>query len=106
MNVRILPSAVADLAGGADFYEMQRPGLGRYFTYCRISDIESLRVYGGIHVRENGFHRCASKRFPFAIYYQVADQTVDVFAVWDCRRNPESIRKILASFPPSTQAPG
>ena len=31
MNVRIRPSALADLADGYAFYEKQEPGLGGYF---------------------------------------------------------------------------
>jgi len=34
-----------------------------------------------------------SKRFPFAIYYKVQEDTVIVYAILDCRQNPEKIPK-------------
>jgi len=43
MKLRILPEAERDLEIGADFYESQREGLGRYFNDCLSSDIESMR---------------------------------------------------------------
>ena len=91
MNIRILPEAEKDLELGADFYESQREGLGRYFNDCLSSDIESLRLYAGTHERVFGLHRCASARFPFTIFYDFDDRNVDVYAVLDCRQDPRSI---------------
>lgn len=47
MNIRNLPEAEHDLELGADFYESQREGLGRYFNDCLMTDTESLRIYAG-----------------------------------------------------------
>lgn len=63
---------------------------------CLISDIESLKLYAGIHAKEFGFHRVASKRFPFAIYYLMGPNGVDIYAVLDCRQLPETIEQRLA----------
>lgn len=49
----------------------------------------------GIHQVTYAYHRCLSKRFPFAIYYRVEGELVRVHAVLDCRRNPSSIKKRL-----------
>jgi hypothetical protein len=73
MNIRILPEAERDLELGADFYESQRVGLGRYFNDCLMADIESLRIYAGVHERVCDLYRCLSKRFPFAIFEPAAD---------------------------------
>lgn len=102
MRIRILPEAERDLEVGADFYEAQSPGLGRYFTDCLLSDIESLHIYAGIHARQHGLHRGMSKRFPFAIFYEVHQAVIDVYAVLDCRQDPETIRTRLA--PPDAPA--
>ena len=91
MKIRILPEAERDLEIGADFYESQRLGLGRYFNDCLSSDIESLRVYAGIHERVQGLFRSLSKRFPFAIYYEFDGEVVDIYAVLDCRQDPDTI---------------
>ena len=49
MRIRLLPEAERDLEVGADFYESQKAGLGVYFNDCLASDIESLKLYAGIH---------------------------------------------------------
>jgi hypothetical protein len=96
MKIRILPEAERDLEIGADFYESQSPGLGRSFTDCLLSDIESLLIYAGVHARQHGLHRGMSKRFPFAIFYDVHPEVIDVYAVLDCRQDPDSIRDRLS----------
>jgi len=97
MKIRILPEAEHDLEIGADFYEARREGLGRYFNDCLMSDIESLRLYAGVHQRQHGFHRCMSKRFPFSIFYDVTADTIDIYAVLDCRQDPAVIQARLES---------
>jgi hypothetical protein len=49
MKIVILPSARDDLADGFRFYEQQEEGLGGYFLESLFSDIDSLRLYAGIH---------------------------------------------------------
>ena len=67
MNILVQPEAEQDISVAADFYESQSPGLGNYFIASIISDIESLRIYAGVHETIHGFQRSKSKRFPFAI---------------------------------------
>ena len=98
MTIVILPSARNDLSEGFDFYEQQQEGLGAYYLESLFSDIESLRLYAGVHSRQFGCHRVLSKRFPYAVYYDQEHTTVRVWAVLDCRRDPGAIRKRLASF--------
>jgi hypothetical protein len=70
MKLRILASAKADLEEGYRFYEAQNAGLGEYFITSVAADIESLRLYAGIHpVMYKDFHRSLCRIFPFAIYY-------------------------------------
>ncbi|MEX0845705.1 MAG: hypothetical protein WD022_10500 [Balneolaceae bacterium] len=92
MNIRILDSAKLDLINGFNFYETQEVGLGDYFLDSLYSDIDSLIIYAGIHARKFGdYHYLFSKRFPFAIYYKLKEETVDIHAVLDCRQNPKII---------------
>jgi hypothetical protein len=93
MNLEILPSAREDLAEGFAFYERQGQGLGGYFLETLFSDIDSLRLYAGIHRRVLGCHRLLSKRFPFAIYYEHGTNDIFIHAVLDCRRDPAWIRE-------------
>ena len=96
MKIIILPSAEGDLADGFEFYENQGVGLGAYFRESLFSDIDSLRLYGGIHGKVFGYHRLLSKRFPYAVYYSLETETLLVQAVLDCRRDPQRTRKKLA----------
>ena len=96
MKINILKSASQDLINGFNFYEKQSEGLGKFFIDSLFSDIDSLTIYAGIHqINFNKYYRLLSKRFPFAIYYQIKDSTVLVHAVLDCRRSPSWIRKKL-----------
>ncbi len=93
MRVRILDGARDDLINGFHFYQDKELGLGDYFLSSLYSDIESLKIIGGVHTRAyRGFHRALSKRFPFAIYYSFARDSVLIRAVVDCRQNPSWIR--------------
>ena len=98
MRILILPSARDDLSDGFEFYERQQAGLGDYFLESLFSDIESLRLYAGIHPKWFGYHRLLSKRFPYAVYYDQERMMARVWAVLDCRRDPDAIRERLASL--------
>lgn len=87
MKLSIQPSALADLRRGFHFYERQEVGM--YFLDSLYSDIDSLRLYAGSHpVHFGKFFRLLSKRFPFAVYYQIKGDTAFVRAVLDLRRDP------------------
>lgn len=88
MKLRILSLAESDLLDGFRFYERQQLGIGTYFLDSLYSDIESLRLYAGIHRRVYGYYRALSKRFPFGVYYDVHDEEIRIWRVLDCRRNP------------------
>jgi plasmid stabilization system protein ParE len=94
MKIKILESAKEDLKEGYQFYELQEEGVGNYFLESLFSDIESLRLFAGIHSIHFGkYYRLLSKRFPFAVYYRIEENEVRVYAVLDCRRDPAWIRK-------------
>jgi plasmid stabilization system protein ParE len=96
MKIRILDRAEDDLIEGFRFYEKQEAGIGDYFLTSLASDIDSLRLYAGSHPTHLGhYYRLLSRRFPFAIYYTVNNDTALIHAVLDCRREPAWIRKRL-----------
>ncbi len=94
-RVRVLKEAGEDLEMARIFYDEQEKGLGNYFFESLLSDLESLKLYAGIHSRRFGLHRMFSKRFPFAIYYQTKATTAWVAAILDMRRNPSWIFRKL-----------
>jgi len=95
MTIKILDEAEKDIAIGISFYESQKDGLGKYFLDSILSDIESLHIYASIHIVISDYYRLLSKRFPFSIYYKIRENIIYIYAVLDCRRNPNSIAKRL-----------
>ena len=96
VKIKILKSAGEDLKEGFYFYELQQKGLGNYFLEALSADIESLRIFAGVHsIHFNRYYRLVSKRFPFAIYYRIEENEVRIYAVIDCRRDPAWIRRRL-----------
>lgn len=96
MKLEILDLAKNDLIEGYPFYEAKDPGLGSYFLDTLYSDIDSLKIFGGIHRKVyQDLHRSLSKRFPFPIYYTAEGETIRVRSVVDCRRSPSWIRTHL-----------
>lgn len=95
MKIQILAEARRDLADGFRFYERQSQGLGDYFLDSLFSDIDSLRLYAGIHTKHGIHYRLLSRRFPYAVYYRTAGDIVRVTAILDCRRNPDPIQALL-----------
>ena len=81
MKIKILPSALADLDRGRIFYARQSKGIGDYFLDSLFSDIDSLELYAGVHIKVFDFHRLLSKRFQRycfsdgACYYMVGGST-------------------------------
>jgi len=95
MKIRVLSLAIQDIESGQRFYEQQQDGLGIYFLDALFSDIDSLLLYGGVHQQFFGYYRTLSKRFPYAIYYTLNDEFIDVWRVLDCRQKPSRIAQVL-----------
>lgn len=95
MKVRILSLAIDELDLGRAFYEKQQAGLGDYFLDSLFSDIESLLLYAGIHQTLFGYYRALAGRFPYAIYYRIAGEEIQVWHVLDCRQDPARVDKTL-----------
>ena len=95
MHIEILDEAEKDIAIGISFYESQNNGLGKYFLNSILADIESLHIYAGIHVVIAGYYRLLAKRFPFSIYYKIKDDVVYIYAILDCRQNPQWVKERL-----------
>ena len=96
MIIRILPSALDDLADGFLFYEYQKSGLGNHFLATLESEIDKLDYEASIHpVVYDFYHVKYSDKFPYAIFYYIFEGTVMVDAVLDCRRDPDWIKERL-----------
>lgn len=90
-NIVILEDAAQDMLDGKAFYELQTQGVGSYFWDSIIADIESLYIYAGVHERHHELFRMLSRRFPYAIYYQLNNNTAQILAILPIRRDPQWI---------------
>jgi plasmid stabilization system protein ParE len=95
VKIKILPSALADLDRGRTFYARQSKSVGDYFLDSLFSDIDSLELYAGVHIKVFDFHRLLAKRFPYAVYYKVDGDICIIFRVLDCRQEPEKTTDAL-----------
>ena len=92
--VHIQPDAEIDLEEAAAWYELQQKRLGHNFldevqgTFDQIENNPNLYpvVYRSIR-------RAIMNRFPFAVYYQLKEETVIVIAVMHGSRHPARWKK-------------
>ena len=94
-EVIILDKALGDLEAGHNFYEKRDFGIGDYFIQTILSDISSLQFHYGEPRKYFGYYRRLSKRFPFAIYYELEGDLVYVVAILDMRMKPSLIRALI-----------
>lgn len=94
-DVVVLKEIANDLNEGGDFYDRREIGVGNCFWDSLVADIESLRIYAGIHNRRYGLYRMFAKRFPYAVYYEIKNKIAYVVAVLPMRRDPAWIKRKL-----------
>ncbi len=86
--VIVSEEADKDLETGKSFYERGGKGVSEYFANTLVGDIESLKIYAGIHLKKHGHYRMLSKTFPYAIYYNILGDVAQVLAIMPVRRDP------------------
>jgi toxin ParE1/3/4 len=94
MNYRFSPDARIDLLAAADFYELQRLGLGAEF----VADVDAgisrvLDAPPRWPELEPGVRRYRLDRFPYALIYRItSSEVVDIVAVFHLHRKPGTWR--------------
>ena len=91
MIFRFTPEADAELTDARQWYSHHRKDLDLEFMECielalsRIGSNPYLSplVYGDIR-------RAVVQRFPFAIFYEVMAEEIQIIAVFHSRRNPDT----------------
>jgi plasmid stabilization system protein ParE len=91
MNVEFLEAARAEFIEAAEYYNEKQEGLGLEFSDEVRSTIERIIQYpeawSPISKRTR---RCRTKRFPFAVIYQVRGDTLLIIAIMHLHREPQS----------------
>ncbi len=93
-TVHLQPDAEIDLEEAAAWYELQRRRLGHEFldqALCTFSHIEDNPYLYPVVYRD--IRRAVMNRFPFAVYYQMKEETAVVIAVMHGSRHPARWRK-------------
>ena len=87
----IRPEAEADLAHARSWYEQQRAGLGAEFLLCVEEVLERIARTPEIYrVVYHDVRRALTRRFPYAVYYRLADNAVVVLGILHTRRDPHA----------------
>jgi hypothetical protein len=89
VTLRFLSSAERELADALKFYEKAEKGLGAEF----LDEIEAAMERILTHplawtALSPRTRRCRTKRFPFALFYQVKADEILIVSVLDLRRDP------------------
>lgn len=92
----LAPQAAGDIAEAYDWYEARRIGLGEEFLSCVDACIETVcrtsEIYAKIH---QNYRRALVRRFPYAVFYEYAGETVTVYSVFHTSQDPDKWRQRL-----------
>lgn len=93
MIIRFSAEADAELTEARQWYSHQRKDLDLEFMQC-LDDALSRLVKNPYFfpIVYKSLRRAVVRRFPFAVFYEVAPDEIQVVAVFHSRRDPE-IRK-------------
>lgn len=90
------PEAEQDVAEAYAWYEGRRPGLGEDLLSrvdaCIQAILRTPEMHAAVH---EGYRRALVRRFPYAVFYEYANDTVTVYGVIHTSRDPEKWRQRL-----------
>jgi toxin ParE1/3/4 len=96
MNYEIIirPEAESDLNEAFHWYEEQSPGLGLEFLRCVDAAFDIIQrnpvLYQKIYKE---IRRALTHRFPYGIFYIIAENKIIVLAVFHAKRDPELLKE-------------
>jgi plasmid stabilization system protein ParE len=86
----VAPEVELDLTEAYAWYESRRVGLGEEFLSAVDASMERIRrepaTYARVHEE---YRRALIRRFPYAIFFESAETTVTVYALFHTSRDPE-----------------
>jgi plasmid stabilization system protein ParE len=78
-----------DFDDGFDWYETQRPGLGRRFSDAVEATLRGVAAHPTrFAIVHADVRKATVKRFPYAVLYRADPQRVEVLAVFHAKRDP------------------
>jgi plasmid stabilization system protein ParE len=92
----LAPEVEQDLAETYAWYEQRRAGLGEDFLSCVDARIESICRTPEMHaIVFKTYRRGLVRRFPYAAFYEYANDSVTVYCVFHTARDPAKWRQRL-----------
>lgn len=83
------PAVELDVESVFEWYETEELGLGfEFLAQLRVSYERILQHPFGFQDLRSGIRRALTRRFPYAIYFTVENDTVLILAVLHCARDP------------------
>jgi plasmid stabilization system protein ParE len=90
------PEADDDVAEAYGWYESREPGLGEDFLRCVEACVLTIQRHPQLYpVAVDEFRRALVRRFPYEIFYEVADEALVIYSVFHCSQDPEKWRTRL-----------
>jgi plasmid stabilization system protein ParE len=85
----ILPEAEQDAAEAYRWYEERQPGLGEEFLGCVEVCVQSIRRNPELYsIAHESYRRALVRRFPYAVFYEYAEDTITIYAIFHCSQDP------------------
>lgn len=93
MKLVYLDSTRPDLAWYRVYYRSVFPEGSRNAatSYLKIIDLLTTNPYIGQPIGQDGLRKLTIPRTPFALFYRVSGDVIEIVRVWDQRANPEEL---------------
>lgn len=90
----LTPEAECDLDEAHAWYSKQRPGLGGQFLRAVDSSFKAIRRHPEAYqLVDRKMRRALLRRFPYGVFFEVAETEIVVYAVFHCARDPRAWRR-------------
>jgi plasmid stabilization system protein ParE len=87
MKINFLRLAKEELNDASNYYEAQQQGLGEKFSQEVESTLERIRLLPNAwQPLSKNTRRCQTKKFPYAIIYQVCENEILIIAISHIRK--------------------
>jgi plasmid stabilization system protein ParE len=91
-TLRFLPEVEEDVISGYVWYEMMSTGLGEEFLRVFYACAGEIQRNPKLYIKVHGeFRRRLLRRFPYSIYFRIEDDTIIIFGVFHCARDPRTV---------------
>ena len=85
----IRDEAELDIIEAVKYYESQQIGLGKRFLSHLKTHLKRIQTYPEhFHIKRNPYREAVLKKFPYLIIYELSENKVIVFSVFNTYQNP------------------